>query len=87
MRTGQVEANLLTLNQEAELPYIDELVERKLSGPEKGCLDAADLQFHQQEYERLVSQLEVAAEQSTLPDKPAAKSALNALLVGLRTGS
>jgi hypothetical protein len=34
MRTGQVEANLVTLNQEFRLPYIDDLVARKLAGPE-----------------------------------------------------
>ncbi len=84
MRTGEVEANLLTLNQEAKLPYLDDLVERKLSGPEKGRLDAADLQFHQAEYERLVSELEASAERSTLPEVPAAKDALNDLLVRLR---
>src|SRR6202451_1284075 len=38
MRTGVIEANLLRLNETAKLPYIDDLVERKLSGPEKGRL-------------------------------------------------
>ena len=84
MRTGEIEANLVTLNQAADLPYIDELVERKLSGPEKGTLDAADLRFHQAEYERLVKELESSAERSTLPEKPAAKAALNDLLIRLR---
>ncbi|HEY0008819.1 MAG TPA: nucleotidyltransferase domain-containing protein, partial [Tepidisphaeraceae bacterium] len=35
MRTGQIEANLLTLNGEMKLPYIDDLVARKLAGPEQ----------------------------------------------------
>src|SRR5437667_1842847 len=35
MRTGQVEANLLTLNESFKLPYVLDLVERKLSGPER----------------------------------------------------
>ncbi|MEZ6070018.1 MAG: nucleotidyltransferase domain-containing protein [Pirellulales bacterium] len=69
MRTGQVEANLLTLNESAKLPYIDELVERKLAGPEKRRLEVADVEFHEREYERLVTELEVAAEKSTLPDR------------------
>jgi len=84
MRTGEVEANLLNLNGPAKLPYIDELVERKLSGPEKGRLDAADVNFHEREYERLVQELESAAEKSTLPERPIGKSALNDLLVRLR---
>lgn len=85
MRTGEVEANLLTLNETAKLPYIDELVERKLAGPEKGRLDEADIKFHEQEYERLVSALEVAMEKSSLPERTSGKSALNDLLVRLRT--
>src|SRR6056297_966232 len=45
MRTGKVEANILRLNETAGLSYIDELVDRKSNGPEKGKLDAADLAF------------------------------------------
>lgn len=84
MRTGEVEANLLNLNETAKLPYIDELVERKLAGPEKGRLDAADLEFHQREYERLVAELETAMEKSALPEQATGKAALNDLLVRLR---
>src|SRR6058998_1131215 len=50
MRTGVIEANLVTLNQEFKLSYIDELIARKLSGPEKSTLDDADIAFYQQEY-------------------------------------
>lgn len=85
MRTGEVEANLLNLNETAKLPYIDELVERKLAGPEKGRLDAADLEFYEREYERLVAELEAAMEDSTLPEQACGKAALNDLLVRLRT--
>lgn len=84
MRTGEVEANLITLNESAKLPYIDELVDRKRCGPEKGMLQAADLKFHTQEYERLTAELESAYEASTLPDMPSARDILNDLLVRLR---
>ena len=87
MRTGEVEANLLTLNGAAKLPYIDELVARKLAGPEKGRLEAADLAFHEREFERLVAELEAAMEESTLPEQPSGKAALNDLLVRLRMGN
>src|ERR1700744_3810881 len=53
MRTGLVEANLLTLNEECRLPFINDLVARKLSGPEQSTLDDADITFHESEYERL----------------------------------
>lgn len=85
MRTGEVEANLLSLNETAKLPYIGELVERKLAGPEKGRLDAADVTFHQREYERLVGELEKAADASTLPERPSSQNALNDFLIRLRT--
>jgi hypothetical protein len=84
MRTGEVEANLLTLNETAKLPYIDDLVERKLAGPEKGQLEAADVEFHEGEYQRLVAELGHAAERSVLPERPAGQDSLNELLIRLR---
>ena len=41
MRTGEVEANLVTLNETFRLPYVDDLIARKLAGPEQGTLDDA----------------------------------------------
>lgn len=84
MRTGEVEANLMVLNDSAKLPYIDELVDRKRSGPEKGTLQAADLEFHNREHERLTAQLESAYAASKLPEMPSARKELNDLLVRLR---
>ena len=84
MRTGVVEANLLTLNGEHRLPYIADLVHRKTSGPEKGTLEAAELDFHRREYERLVGELEAAGEASQLPESPSCQDALNDLLVRVR---
>ncbi|MEZ6088698.1 MAG: nucleotidyltransferase domain-containing protein [Pirellulaceae bacterium] len=84
MRTGKVEANLNTLNALSKLSYIDELADRKRSGPEKGTLQAADLEFHTREYERLTAELELAHETSRLPEMPSARGELNDLLVRLR---
>ena len=84
MRTGEVEANLLKLNETANLPYISELVERKLAGAEKGHLEAADLEFHESEYRRLVQELQAATQMSELPEQPCGRDALNDLLVRLR---
>jgi uncharacterized protein len=84
MQTGQVEANLLRLNETARLPYIPELIERKTAGPEKGRLNQADLAFHQAEYERLRAALERASQASHLPESPKGAAALNALLIKLR---
>jgi predicted nucleotidyltransferase len=84
MRTGEVEANLVTLNEAFGLPYVPELIERKLSGPERGALDQADVALHEQEVARLRVLLEAESERSALPDRPTARPALNDLLVRLR---
>ncbi len=87
MRTGDVQANLRTLNEAFKLPYITDLIQRKLAGPEQSVLLDDDLAFHQREYLRLRQELEDAHQTSRLPDVPAGKDALNDLLVRLRLGS
>jgi uncharacterized protein len=84
MRTGEVEANLLNLNEAIRLPYVGELVARKLAGPEQSTLESSDFSFHESEYSRLRAGLEQAYEASTLPEGPSANGALNDLLVRLR---
>jgi len=84
MRTGEVEANIVRLNESAKLPYIDELIALKLAGPEKGRLTEADLDFHRNEYERLCGELEASADASGLPEVPGGGAALNDLLIRLR---
>lgn len=86
MRSGEVEANLVRLNDVARLPFIPDLIARKTTGPEKGSLDPVDLAFHQREYTRLRSMLQAAFEQCLLPETPSAGPALNDLLVRLRCG-
>jgi predicted nucleotidyltransferase len=89
MRTGEVEPNLVTLNQEFQLPYLTELVARKLAGPEKSKLEDADLAFHESEYQRLRAELQAAHDASPLPELPSdeTRKALNELLVRVRLGS
>jgi uncharacterized protein len=84
MRTGEIEANLLKLNETFRLSYIPELIERKVNGREKGILPDADLEFYREEYERLVGELEAAAEKSSLPERATAKAELNDLLIRIR---
>ena len=86
MRTGELEANLVTLNQEFQLPYIPDLVARKLAGPEKSKLQDADIAFHETEYQRLRTELQAAHDASSLPELPSdqTRSALNDLLVRVR---
>ena len=86
MRTGKVEANLVTLNEVFHLPYVPELVERKIRGAEKGTLASPEIAFHKGEYERLTPQLEAAANDSHLPNEAGCRDALNDLLVRIRLG-
>ena len=86
MCTGEVEANLVHLNEIFRLPYINELIARKLEGPEKSVLEDADMLFYRSEYDRLRQELEEAYQNSTLPEIPSGKSALNSLLIRLRLG-
>jgi predicted nucleotidyltransferase len=87
MRTGELQANLSLLNEEFKLPYIPDLIERKVGGTEKGRLEVADLRLHQREHERLRAELERAHEQSRLPDAPSGMAALDQLLVRIRLGN
>jgi hypothetical protein len=86
MRTGEVEANLVTLNEEFRLPCIPDLIARKLAGPEKSKLEDADITFHESEYQRLRGELQAAHDASQLPELPSEKTraALNDLLVRVR---
>jgi predicted nucleotidyltransferase len=84
MQTGKIEANLLHLNEGFMLPYIDDLVARKLAGTEHSTLEDADVDFHRSEYERLYHALEEAQARSALPEDPTCKDALNELLMSIR---
>lgn len=84
MRTGTVEANLVHLNETAMLPYINELIARKVGGAEKERLEQADLAFYEQEYARLRAELEQAYADSQLPEEARGGTALHDLLIRLR---
>ncbi|WP_339437780.1 hypothetical protein, partial [Pseudomonas sp. EL_65y_Pfl1_R32] len=86
MRTGIVEANLTRLNEEEKLPYIADLIQRKVTGAEKGTLNEADFNFHRGEYERLRDKLLQAYETSPLPERPLGGEELHDLLLRLRLG-
>ena len=84
MRTGEVEANLVTLNEVFRLPQIPDLVAKKLSGPELSTLADDDVSFHESECQRLLAQLNEASVISHLPEMPSGSAALNDLLVRVR---
>lgn len=83
LRTGEVEANLLNLNKAAGLPFIQDLVDSKVT--EKVAPKNLDWAFHAAELEKLESTLEAAFNDSTLPEDPQ-RDAVHDFLVGLRLG-
>ncbi len=84
MRTGKVEANLIRLNEMFQLPCINELIARKLAGPEQSTLPVDDISLHTSEYDRLRGVLQNAFETSSLPETPSSQPGLNDLLVRVR---
>lgn len=85
MQTGEVEANLIRLNEVFRLPYLPELVGRKTAGAERQTIDDADCAFLQREYERLRELLTVEAARTSLPETSDARDGLHELLLRLRT--
>lgn len=70
MQSGQVEANLTVLHTRfhatLNLPYIPELIQRKSAAQEKSPLAESEFAFHQKEFNRLYSALELASQSSSL---------------------
>ncbi len=90
MRTGIIEANLVTLNESGfDLPFLPDLIERKLSGPEQSTVPDTDFPYYEAEYARLRGELEKAHEHSHLPELPTeqTREALNRLLLRVRLAS
>jgi uncharacterized protein len=84
VKSGEVEANLIRLNERSRLSGISELIARKSSGVEQSIIPDADVDAHRREYERLRTELELASARSHLPETPSARTALSDLLVRLR---
>ncbi len=84
MRTGELQANLLALNELYQLPQLPDLIAAKVGGAEKERLKDDDLGFHRTEVERLETQLLEAQAQSRLPDHTDAEPELDRLLIQLR---
>jgi len=82
-QSGQIEANLLRLNEIYRLPQVPDLVARKLAGLLQAVLPDADLPFHEAEMQRLRTVLVEASERSALPERAAGAPALNDLLLRL----
>lgn len=85
LRTGEVEANILKLNDQAfRLPFIADLVARKVAGSERGVLSPVEFQGLYKEAKRLEAQLDEAFAGSALPEKTQSLDELEEFLVRVR---
>jgi uncharacterized protein len=84
MQTGEVEANLVHLNTSFKLPFLADLIQRKITGAEAATLEQSDIEFHRCEFQRLQGELEEASRKSSLPEQPRGADALHHLLVRIR---
>ncbi|MCC7065914.1 MAG: nucleotidyltransferase domain-containing protein [Planctomycetes bacterium] len=84
LRTGEVQANLVVLNEQAKLRHVEDLIARKTTGAEQGVLPAGDLGFHEREFERLLGELQAAAGASSLPQNAEVGPLLHDFLLRVR---
>jgi predicted nucleotidyltransferase len=81
LRTGEIEANLVRLNEEFRLPWIPDLIASKTA--EKIAPTALDWAFHAERLDELERQLDQAFADSKLPES-CDKSKVSEFLVDLR---
>ena len=82
LERGEVEANLLRLNDSFRLPFIIDLIEQKRQ--ENAILDEGGLSMYEESIVRLQERLESAFQDSVLPESPAHEEAMNDFLIRLR---
>ncbi len=84
LESGEIEANLVTLNAHYHQAGVDDLIARKQAWPEHGALSPDDLTTHQPQLDRLLARLEQAFQDSHLPDEPTSGAALDDFAVRAR---
>lgn len=87
MQTGEIEANLVRLNEIYRVLEIPDLIQAKVGGLEKSRLNQDELSVHETQYLRLADVLRREADRSRLPESPSTESALNDFLVRTRLHS
>jgi uncharacterized protein len=87
MRSGEIEANLGLLNEIYRLPFIPDLIARKLAGAEQQTLNRGEIDQYEGEFHSLRARLIEEASITALPESHTAQSALNDILVRVRLAS
>lgn len=86
MQSGNLECNLVHLNEIFGISVVDDLIAMKTATQEQIELPDADLGFYRAEYDRLRALLVEAEASSPLPESADVKSELSDLLLRLRLG-
>lgn len=87
MRSGEIEANLGLLNEIYRLPFIPDLIARKLAGAEQQTLNRGEIDQYEGEFHSLRTRLIGEASITALPESHTAQPALNDILVRVRLAS
>jgi uncharacterized protein len=87
METGELEANLRVLNDRFRIPFIPNLIARKIGGVEGQALGSDEMEYFERQFTEWEKRLMEAGEKTHLPSENSAKVALNDLLVRLRLRS
>ena len=84
MRTGQIITHLPTLNEEANIRYVNDALQQRKENPGPNPISPREASHQRHQGEKLVNWLRNAAEGSQLPTNTTAKPALNDLLLRIR---
>jgi predicted nucleotidyltransferase len=84
LQTGIVEANLQKLNERFSIDALPDLISRKKSSTEKSPLGADELSSHMKALEKLEKRLEIAFDESKLPDQVTTFAALDDFVIRAR---
>ncbi len=87
MRTGTIEANLGILHEMYPLPFVPDLMARKLEGAEQQTLASGEVALYEREFQSLRARLVTEASLTALPEVPTAQAALNDILIRVRLGA
>ena len=84
MNTGEIEPHLPTLNADARLTHVEELMERRNAALDEARLQPKEVELISDEFNRLKVVLEGASDSSSLPEYPQGRARLNDLLIRVR---
>ena len=84
MNTGEIEPHLPTLNADARLTHVEELMERRNTALDEARLQPKEVELMNDEFSRLKVALQRASDSSSLPEQPQGRRRLNDLLIRVR---